>query len=95
MMAAIDGIKNKIDPGQPLDVDIYDLDAKELAKYKHTPGLLEDALDALEADHKYLTQGGVFTDDLVEMWIKWKRDEEIKPLHLRPHPHEFHMYYDS
>ncbi len=95
MMAAIDGIKNKIDPGQPLDVDIYDLDAKELAKYKHTPGTLEDAIDALEADHKYLTQGGVFTDDLVKMWIKWKRDEEIKPLHLRPHPHEFHMYYDS
>ena len=95
MMAVIDGIKNKIDPGQPLDVDIYHLDDKELARYKHTPGTLEDAIDALEADHKYLTQGGVFTDDLVEMWIKWKRDEEIKPLHLRPHPHEFHMYYDS
>jgi len=95
LMAAIDGVKNKIDPGEPLDVNIYHLDKKELAKYQHTPGTIEEAIDALEEDHKFLTESGVFTDDLIEMWIKWKRDKEIKPLHLRPHPYEFHMYYDS
>jgi glutamine synthetase len=94
LMAAVDGIKNKIDPGDPLDVDIYELDANELAKYKHTPGSLEEAINALEDDNKFLTEGDVFTDDLVEMWINWKREEEINPLHLRPHPYEFHMYYD-
>jgi glutamine synthetase len=95
LMAAIDGVKNKIDPGEPLDVNIYHLDPAELAKYKKTPGSLAEAVDALEADHKFLTQGGVFTDDLVQMWIKWKREEEIDPMALRPHPHEFHLYYDS
>lgn len=95
LMAAIDGVKNKIDPGEPLDLDIYELSAEELAKYRHTPGSLEEAIEALEADHKFLTEGGVFTEDLVQTWISWKRREEIKPLHLRPHPHEFHLYYDS
>ncbi|UCG56447.1 MAG: type I glutamate--ammonia ligase [Phycisphaerales bacterium] len=95
LMAAIDGIENKIDPGEPLDKDIYELDAEELAKYRHTPGSLSEAIDALAADHKFLTAGGVFTDDLVEMWVKWKRQEEIDPLALRPHPYEFHLYYDS
>ncbi len=95
LMAAIDGVKNKIDPGEPLDFDIYELSAEELAKYRHTPGSLEEAIGALEADHKFLTEGGVFTDDLVQTWINWKREEEIKPMHLRPHPHEFHLYYDS
>ena len=95
LMAAIDGVKNKIDPGEPLDLDIYELSAEELAKYRHTPGSLEKAIDALEADHKFLIEGGVFTEDLIQTWIKWKRREEIKPLHLRPHPHEFHLYYDS
>ncbi len=95
LMAAIDGVKNKIDPGKPLDLDIYELSAEELAKYRHTPGSLEEAVEALEADYKFLTEGGVFTDDLVQTWIKWKREEEIKPMHLRPHPHEFHLYYDS
>ncbi len=94
-MAAIDGVKNKIDPGKPLDVNIYHLDPAELAKYKKTPGSLAEAIDALEADNKFLTEGGVFTDDLVQMWIKWKREEEIDPMALRPHPHEFHLYYDS
>ncbi len=95
LMAAIDGVKNKIDPGEPLDLDIYELSAEELAKYKHTPGSLEEAIEALEADHEFLTEGDVFTEDLVQTWINWKRREEIKPLHLRPHPHEFHLYYDS
>ena len=95
LMAALDGIQNKIDPGKPLDVDIYELGAEELAKHAHTPGSLAEAVDALEADHKFLTAGDVFTDDLVQMWIKWKREEEIDPMALRPHPHEFHLYYDS
>ncbi len=95
LMAAIDGIENKIDPGEPLDKDIYELGAEELARYRHTPGSLAEALDALGADHKFLTAGGVFTGDLVEMWIKWKREEELDEMALRPHPYEFHLYYDS
>jgi glutamine synthetase len=95
LMAALDGIENKIDPGEPLDVDIYEMSAAELAKYKHTPGSLAEAVDALENDYKFLTAGNVFTDDLVEMWIKWKREEELDPMALRPHPYEFHLYYDS
>jgi glutamine synthetase len=95
LMAALDGIQNKIDPGKPLDKDIYELNAEELAKYKHTPDSLAEAIDALEKDHKFLIAGGVFTDDLVEMWIKWKREEELNEMALRPHPYEFHLYYDS
>ena len=94
-MAALDGIKNKIEPGEPLDEDIYDMSAEELAKYKHTPGSLAEAIGALEKDHKFLTAGDVFTNDLVEMWVKWKREEELGPMALRPHPYEFHLYYDS
>ena len=95
LMAALDGIQNKVNPGEPLDTDIYELSAEELAQYPHTPGSLAEAIDALEADHEFLMAGGVFTDDLVQMWIKWKREEELEPMALRPHPHEFHMYYDS
>ncbi|MBN1795622.1 MAG: type I glutamate--ammonia ligase [Sedimentisphaerales bacterium] len=95
LMAAIDGVKNKIDPGQPLDKDIYELEPEELAKYQHTPGSLTEAINALEKDHKFLMAGGVFTDDLVQMWIKWKREKELAPMALRPHPHEFNLYYDS
>ena len=95
LMAALDGIQNQIDPGEPLDRDIYEMTPQELARYPHTPGSLEEAIDALEADHAFLTAGGVFTDDLIEAWIRWKREEEIEPLALRPHPHEFHLYYDS
>ncbi len=94
MMAAIDGIQKKIDPGEPLDVDIYGLSAEELAKYSHTPANLAEAINALENDHDFLTAGGVFTDDLIEAWIRWKRTEELDAMALRPHPYEFHMYYD-
>lgn len=94
LMAALDGIQNKIDPGDPLDLDIYELSADELAKHRHTPGSLAEAINALEKDHKFLTAAGVFTDDLVEMWIKWKREEELNAMALRPHPYEFHLYYD-
>ena len=95
LMAAIDGIQNKIDPGEPLDRDIYEMTPEELGKYPKTPGSLAEAIDALEKDHKFLTAGNVFTDDLVEMWIKWKRENELDELALRPHPHEFSLYYDS
>jgi len=95
LMAAIDGIQNQIDPGEPLDRDIYDMTAEELNKYPKTPGSLSEAIDALEKDHKFLTAGSVFTDDVIETWIQWKRDEELDPLALRPHPYEFHLYYDS
>jgi glutamine synthetase len=95
LMAALDGIKNEIDPGKPLDADIYELSAEELAEYAHTPGSLEEAIEALEEDHAFLLEGGVFTEDVVQTWIAWKHEEELKPMALRPHPHEFHLYYDS
>ena len=95
LMAAIDGIQNKIDPGKPLDVNIYELSPEELAKFPKTPGSLEESIDALEKDHKFLMQGGVFSEDLINSWITWKRTNEIDELALRPHPHEFALYYDS
>ncbi len=95
MMACLDGIKNKINPGEPLDQDIYEMSAEELAETPHTPGRLDEALDALAEDHEYLTTDGVFTDDLIETWIQYKTDNEVDPLRLRPHPYEFHLYYDN
>ncbi len=95
LMAAIDGITNKIDPGKPLDRDIYEMTPEELAKYPKTPGSLAEAVDALEKDHKFLLTGDVFTKDVIETWIKWKRENELDEIALRPHPHEFHLYYDS
>jgi len=94
LMAALDGIETKAEPGEPLDRDIYEMTPEELAGYARTPGSLEEALDALEADHDFLTKGGVFTPDLIETWIAWKRENEIKEMALRPHPYEFHLYYD-
>tara|TARA_Y100000031_G_scaffold150115_1_gene188961 strand:- start:4123 stop:4413 length:291 start_codon:yes stop_codon:yes gene_type:complete len=95
LMAVIDGIQNKIDPGKPLDRDIYEMKPDEMEGYSHTPGSLEEALDALENDHAFLAEGGVFTDDLIETWIEWKREEELAPLAQRPHPYEFYLYYDA
>jgi len=95
LMAALDGIASKTDPGEPLDRDIYDMTPEELADYAHTPGSLDEALDALEADHDFLTRGDVFTPDLIDNWVTWKREEELQALALRPHPYEFHLYYDS
>jgi len=94
LCAGIDGIKNQIDPGDPLDVDIYDLSPEELAKIPSTPGSLLDALKALEADHEFLTVGGVFTEDFIDNWITYKLDTEVNPMRLRPHPYEFALYYD-
>ena len=95
LMAMIDGIRNAISPGEPLDKNIYELEGDELASIPKVPGSLAESIDALEADHEFLTAGGVFSDDLIRSWIKWKREDEIEPMALRPHPHEFALYYDS
>lgn len=94
LCAGIDGIKNQIDPGSSLDVDIYDLSPEELAKIPSTPGSLLEALEALQNDHNFLVDSGVFTKDFVENWIEYKLDNEVNPMRLRPHPHELAMYYD-
>ncbi|HAC64461.1 MAG TPA: type I glutamate--ammonia ligase [Cyanothece sp. UBA12306] len=94
LCAGIDGIKNEIDPGESLDVDIYDLTPEELSKIPSTPGSLEAALEALENDHAFLTDTGVFTQDFLENWIEYKLDNEVNPMRLRPHPYEFALYYD-
>ena len=95
LMAALDGVKHRTDPGKPLDRDIYEMTADELANTRKTPGSLEEAIAALEKDHTFLLDGGVFTEDLIEAWIAWKKEKELDPIHLRPHPYEFHLYYDS
>src|SRR6184192_4467142 len=94
LMAMIDGIKNKMRPGEPLDKDIYDLEPEELAKVPKTPGSLDEAVACLEKDHEFLLQGDVFTEDVLKMWIRYKRTKEIDAIRLRPHPYEFFMYYD-
>ncbi|MEO6862954.1 MAG: type I glutamate--ammonia ligase [Microcoleus sp.] len=94
LCAGLDGIKNQIDPGEPLDVDIYDLSPEELSKIPSTPGSLEGALEALEKDHAFLTETGVFTEDFIQTWISYKLDNEVNPMRLRPHPYEFALYYD-
>jgi len=94
MMAAIDGIQNKISPGDPLDKDIYDLPPEEASTIDKTPGSLDEALDALQADHDFLLRGDVFTPDVIETWITYKRRYEADAIRLRPHPYEFCLYYD-
>ena len=93
-MAAMDGIQNKINPGDPLDKDIYDLEPEELEKVPQTPGSLRDALKALTNDHDYLLKGDVFTPDVIETWISYKMENEVQAIDLRPHPWEFALYYD-
>ena len=94
LMAGLDGVINRIDPGEPLDKDIYDMSPEELKGVPSTPGSLNEALDALEKDHEYLLKGDVFTQDVIETWIKYKTEKEIKPMALQPHPYEFSLYYD-
>jgi glutamine synthetase len=94
LMAGLDGVQNKLDPGPPLDKDIYDLGPEELKNVPSMPGSLEDALDALECDHDFLLKGDVFTEDLLLTWIEYKREREVNAIRLRPHPYEFQMYYD-
>ena len=94
LMAGLDGIKNKIEPPDPVDKDLYELPPEEAANIPQVPGTLSDVLDALEADNEYLQAGNVFTEDLIETWIDYKRSNEVDPIRLRPHPHEFELYYD-
>jgi len=93
-MAMIDGITNKMDPGDPMDKNIYDLPPEELAEMDSAPGSLEEALDALEEDHAFLLKGDVFTKDTIEKWVEYKRENEVTAVKSRPHPHEFYLYYD-
>ena len=94
LMAGLDGIKNKIEPPAPVDKDLYELPAEEAAAIPQVPGSLGEVLDALEADHDYLLAGGVFTPDLIETWVEYKRKSEVDYVRLRPHPAEFELYYD-
>lgn len=94
LMAGLDGIKNRIDPGEPIDKDIYDLESEEKARIRSTPGSLQESLEALSRDHDFLLEGGVFTHDLIETWIGYKKKNECDAIALRPHPYEFHLYYD-
>ncbi|HEX3542350.1 MAG TPA: type I glutamate--ammonia ligase [Acidimicrobiales bacterium] len=94
LMAGLDGVQNKIEPPDPVDKDLYDLPPEELAQVPQVPGSLEESLAALETDNAFLKAGGVFTDDLIETWIGYKREREIDAVRLRPHPWEFMLYYD-
>jgi glutamine synthetase len=94
LMAGLDGIESRTDPGEPIDKNLYDLPPAEAKEVKSTPGSLQQALDALEADHAFLLRGDVFTTDVIETWISYKRKKEVDAIALRPHPYEFHLYYD-
>jgi glutamine synthetase len=94
LQAGLDGVKNKIEPPDPIDKDLYDLPPEEAGTVKQVPGSLEEVLDALEKDHGFLLEGGVFTQDVIDTWIEFKRERELDPVRLRPHPYEFYLYYD-
>jgi len=94
LMAGIDGILNKIDPGEPLDKNTYELSEEEAKKVPTVPGSLEESLKALEKDHKFLLNGNVFTQDVIDVWIKYKKEKEIDAVRTRPHPYEFYLYFD-
>lgn len=94
LLAGLDGVQNRIDPGEPLDKNIYDLAPEEAKNVPTTPGSLGEALEALRNDHEFLLQGNVFTEDLIQTWIEYKYEKEVKPVQLRPTPYEFVMYYD-
>jgi len=95
LLAGLDGIKNKIDPGEPADYDLFESHNGGHSSPKQVPGSLPEALAALEADQQFLLEGGVFTPDVLENWLSYKRSREIDPLRLRPHPYEFYLYYDA
>ena len=94
LMAGLDGIRNRIEPPEPVDKDLYELPPEEHATIAQVPASLPEVLDALEADHEFLLEGDVFTEDLIATWVEWKRKNEVDPIRLRPHPHEFEMYFD-
>jgi glutamine synthetase len=93
LQAGLDGVKNKIEPPDPIDKDLYDLPPDEAALVKQTPGSLEEVLDALESDHGFLLEGGVFTQDVIDTWIEYKRNE-LDEIRLRPHPWEYYKWFD-
>ncbi|MGH9779457.1 MAG: glutamine synthetase, partial [Candidatus Acidiferrales bacterium] len=95
MMAGLDGIENKIDPGEPLDRDIYDMSPEELKSVPSLPGSLEESLRALERDHEFLLKGDVFTKEVVDLWVSYKMKNEVSAVRMRPHPYEFALYYDA
>jgi len=95
LMAGLDGVQNKTDPGDPLDRDIYDLSPEELSNVPLVPASLEESINSLEADHEFLLKGDVFTQDVIDTWVAYKRENDIKEVQLRPHPIEFHLYYDA
>jgi glutamine synthetase len=95
LMAGVDGIRSRIDPGDPMDKNLYDLPPQELAKVPSTPGSLEKALDAFEADHRFVLNGDVFTLDVIKTYLAYKRSREVDEIRLRPHPYEFILYYDA
>jgi glutamine synthetase len=94
MMAGLDGIENKIDPGQPLDKDIYGLSPEKLSEIPSVAGTLDEALNCLREDHEFLLKGDVFTEDVIDMWISYKKEAEVDPVRMRPCPEEFALYYD-
>ena len=94
LLAGLDGIQKKLVPPEPIDKDLYDLEPHEKVKVKSTPGSLQEVLNALEADHEFLLKGGVFTKDLIETWLEYKRKKELEAVQLRPHPYEFALYFD-
>jgi glutamine synthetase len=94
LMAGLDGVRNKIEPPAPLDKDLYELPPEELAEVPQVPGSLDEALAALEADHEFLLEGDVFTQDVIDTWLAYKREHEVDAVRLRPHPWELHLYYD-
>ncbi|TMB65280.1 MAG: type I glutamate--ammonia ligase [Chloroflexi bacterium] len=95
LMAGLDGVQKKMDPGAPLEKNTYELSPREERRLKTVPGSLEESLRALEADNEFLRRGNVFTDDVIETWLSYKRENEIDPVRLRPHPWEFHLYFDA
>src|SRR5260370_1532834 len=94
LLAGLDGVQNRIDPGEPLEKDIYDLSPEELKDVPTLPGSLDDSLRALEADHEFLLKGDVFSPQLIERWLTYKRDKEITPLRMRPHPLACSLHYN-
>src|SRR5919197_260 len=94
LMAGLDGIENKIDPGQPLDKDIYGMSPEEVKDVPKMPGSLDEALECLRRDHRFLLKGDVFTDDVIDTWIEYKQTKEVDPVRLRPNPMEFQLYFD-
>jgi glutamine synthetase len=94
LMAGLDGVANQIEPPSPIDEDLYELEPERAAQVQSVPGSLDEVLDALEQDHEFLLAGDVFTRDVVDTWIAYKRENEVDPIRLRPHPWEFYLYYD-